>query len=641
MVLALAAFWISIPVNAQIEARALVSGLNLSEFPKVKTFIDVRGPQGYFVSGLPSNAATIYEDEQPIPALITEVRPGGQLVFAYGGGENFGIINLDVLTRFQVLSNWMANWAATQAENGLDDLSLIAPEGVLFNHQADPTAWAESLQAYQPDFNRPGGTLETLSAAIDMALDPLREEGMGRAVLFLTQSIPEDQQAALQSLIDKATQAGVRVNIGFIAATSLFESNDAIRLQAAALQTGGQYFAFSSDEPLPDLNILFESSRRAYALEYRSSINTPGSHTLSVGVLTDLGEIKSDTLSFETQLAPPIPVFVAPPLQIVRSIPEKTANSPENLVPTLQTFEILVEFPDTIQRQIVKTVLYVNGVLAAENTSAPLEQINLDLTPYETSQTLTLRVEVTDELGLSGGSVDTPVEIVVQAANKTFFSSLGQNTSYIILGLVGLSGAILFLVLVMAGRIRPKGLRERRRKRAARQDPVTQPVPVRTKEPAPQPKLLERLSRRISTPRISWPARTRPVTDPYAYIVRINEAGEPLTESQSPVTVSELTFGSDVRQAVVVLDDPAVEPLHARLWRDDEGGFHLEDNGTIAGTWINYAPVPAGGGQVLHGDLIHIGKIGFRFTLSRPTEPRRPVVSELVNGETPSAKESE
>ena len=49
---------------------------------------------------------------------------------------------------------------------------------------------------------------------------------------------------------------------------------------AAAFETGGQYFAFSSEEPLPDLNLMMESSRRAYQLEYRSQINAPGTHTI-------------------------------------------------------------------------------------------------------------------------------------------------------------------------------------------------------------------------------------------------------------------------------------------------------------------------------------------------------------------------
>ena len=45
---------------------------------------------------------------------------------------------------------------------------------------------------------------------------------------------------------------------------------------------------------------------------------------------------------------------------------------------------------------------------------------------------------------------------------------------------------------------------------------------------------------------------------------------------------------------------------------------------TIAGTWINYAPVTPDGGRLQHGDLIHIGKVGFRFTESNPAYATRP-----------------
>ena len=59
---------------------------------------------------------------------------------------------------------------------------------------------------------------------------------------------------------------------------------------------------------------------------------------------------------------------------------------------------------------------------------------------------------------------------------------------------------------------------------------------------------------------------------------------------------------------------------------------------SVAGTWVNYAPVSISGSQLQHGDLIHIAKKGFRFTLSRPTRPRRTVVTPL-NDETDHAEE--
>jgi predicted component of type VI protein secretion system len=69
-----------------------------------------------------------------------------------------------------------------------------------------------------------------------------------------------------------------------------------------------------------------------------------------------------------------------------------------------------------------------------------------------------------------------------------------------------------------------------------------------------------------------------------------------------------------------------VEGLHARLIRKEDGSFWLSDQGSVAGTWINYCPVPTEGAPVEHGDLLNIGRIGFRFTQREPHHPRKPVV---------------
>ena len=616
---------------AQTVAPVRLGGLNIAEFPKVITYADIRSPQGFFLSGLPSNAATVFEDEQPIPSILTEVRPGAQIVVAYAGGENFGIINLEARTRFDALRNWLLAWSTSQLEPDLDTLSLLVPEGVVVNHEADPQLWTEGLQNYAPNYNLTANPLETLSAAIDNAIDPLDREGMGRAVLFLTQGIPEEQQPALQSQIDRAAQAGVRVHIGYINTFNLFESSDAVRLQAAAFQTGGQYFAFSNDEPLPDLNQMFESSRRAYLLEYRSQINTPGTHTITVMVNSDSGELLSNTVSFEANLMPPTPVFVGLPPQVVRVYPPDSDVVPENLTPTEQTIEVLTEFQDSIPRQIKQINLYVNDSLAAERTEAPFDSIELDLSPYAENQSLELRLEVVDELGLTGSSLTLPLEVIIFEPEGGFFSSLGRNVPWIIGGVVALSGAVLFLVLVLAGRLRPRRIGELRQRRKAAVDPVTSPVRDRkNKSEPPQATVLERLSQRLpAAARIQWPSRTRPTTDPYGHLVRVSEDGEPKTESLFPITVLELTFGSDSRQAVIVLDDPAVAPVHARLWRDDQGDFFLEDYDTVSGTYHNYQPVTENGSRLEHGDLIHIATSGFRFTSSKPTRIRKPTVTSL------------
>ena len=622
----------TIPTHAQTDARVLVGTLNIAEFPKISTFIDVRGTQGVFISTLPNTAATVFEDDQPIPANILEMRPGAQIVVAYGGGEAFGIATLDIKTRYEIISEWITAWGSAILSQG-DNYSLIVPEGVLVSHQTELPTFLEALVNYTPSYSQPAAPLEVLQAAVDTALEPLPTEGMGRVVLFLTDGVPEEQQAVLQEIILQAEQAGVRVHIGYINSDSLFTSNEAINLQTAAAQTGGQYFAFSNQEPLPDLDLMFESSRRTYFLEYYSIANTPGEHSIQVLVSTDQAEIVSDPVTFTADLAAPLPVLVSPPSQIVRAVPDNMSNSIENLAPTVQVFAVMTEFPDGIQREITHVGLYVNDELVSELTEPPFDIVTFDLTPYQETENISLRLEVTDELGMVGSSEPIPVEVLVQAPETGVFALFGRNVTIIIFGVIAVSGAILFLVLVLAGRLRPRRISERLEKRKATKDPVTQPLNQKKLTPeTPEEKdnVIERITQRLpETPKIGWAARSRSSMNAYGQLVRISEDGEPQTEDVYPITSTTLTFGSDPKQAFIVIDDPAIDPVHARLIRDEEGIFYIEDTGSTAGTWLNYAQISDQKQPVSHGDLIHIANIGYRITINNPTKVRETVITRL------------
>lgn len=88
-----------------------------------------------------------------------------------------------------------------------------------------------------------------------------------------------------------------------------------------------------------------------------------------------------------------------------------------------------------------------------------------------------------------------------------------------------------------------------------------------------------------------------------------------------------MTFGSDPRQATCVLDSPTVSALHARLTHTAEGEFILADAGSVAGTWVNYTPASSVGVRLMHGDLIHIGRVTLRFELKTKGETRKITVT--------------
>jgi len=109
----------------------------------------------------------------------------------------------------------------------------------------------------------------------------------------------------------------------------------------------------------------------------------------------------------------------------------------------------------------------------------------------------------------------------------------------------------------------------------------------------------------------------------------VGEDGSPIPQTTIPLTRAEVTFGRDPNLATCLLDDPSVDGLHARLRVDAVGRFLLADQGSTAGTWVNYAPISSEGTPLEHGDLIHFGRAVYRFQLGKPPPMPKPSIRSL------------
>ncbi len=327
------------------------------------------------------------------------------------------------------------------------------------------------------------------------------------------------------------------------------------------------------------------------------------------------------------EIAPPNPVFISPPSQIIRTVLEDERAVEANLLPDRQTLEVLIEFPDGHERPLARTVLYVNGVPAVENTEPPFDRFIWDLSAHTTSGRHTLRVETEDSLGLVGTSIETPVQITVQLPRQNVMTVISRNGPILAVLATLLAGAILLLVLVLGGRIRPRPVYIPKFRRKKTEDPVTQPIPAR------RPTQPSRSQRRLATwanelpGRLQWP-QSKSKERPVAFLARFSNDEQPNAARGTaiPITKPEITLGSDPQQATIVLNDPSVEALHGRLRLASDGNFYVADTGSVAGTWINYAPVPKDWTRIEDGDLIHVGRVGFRFTVNPASQPQPPEI---------------
>jgi pSer/pThr/pTyr-binding forkhead associated (FHA) protein len=139
-------------------------------------------------------------------------------------------------------------------------------------------------------------------------------------------------------------------------------------------------------------------------------------------------------------------------------------------------------------------------------------------------------------------------------------------------------------------------------------------------------------SRKIKTqprkaPAPSWIQGKAPrLPEAPAYLTRLTNGSEPASVAPIPVTEKDMTFGTDPVQAIRVLDDPTIAPLHARIKQIENGQFVIYDHGSVAGTWVNFEPVTREGRRLQHGDRIHFGQLIYRFDLNQPPAESEPKV---------------
>lgn len=623
------------PAVAQdVAAQVTLYPFYNEDFPQLTAYLDVHELDGGFAHGLQVTDVQILEDSSPVPIdTLNELHPGVQLVLAIAPGPAFDIRDSNGVSRFDYLRQGINAWAYPQELN--DDLSLVTPWSSEIAHVSQPSQILAGLESYPVLGVQTFPDLQILSRAVQLASSPTPRPGMERAILFITAPQAAEGVAGLQSLAAQASDLGIRIYVWALAAEEYFTQPDSAPLRAISGQTGGQFFAFTGTETVPNPEEIIEPLRYIYQFSYTSRLTTSGSHQAIAQVNLDGISFDSNAQTFEVTLLPPQPAFKSPPSQIQRAVPIEKSYSSSNtleveLLPVSQTLSMTIEFPDGYVRPLVRTTLYVDGAIVNENTAEPFDLFVWDLRSYLNSGTRLLRVEAVDSLGLSGLSAEIPVVISVPTPERNILAALLRN-KLLITGMgVVIAGAILALVLILGGKIRPPHPAQVRRpnlkrsktlaSQARRSDPVTQPVKI---APIPQP--AENIKTSLSTIEPQQKSDQKSTVEAVAYLTPLAEAGESTLTATQLLNAEDAVLGSDPLQATIVLNNASVEAVHAIL-RWEECAFHLVDNNTVAGTWVNYVQVGMQGVKLEHRDLIYVGSVGFRFNLKEPGQLKKPFV---------------
>jgi FHA domain len=632
IVLVFCSLLVVFPAYAQKPSGATLFPPDSSEFPLIRVFLDVHNLDGTFLHGLNAEDIRVLENAQPRSLSgFSELRPGAQVVFALNAGDSFTIRNSQGISRYDFIYEALANWAKERQGSTVDDLSLLVSSSPVHTHTSSPEEFIAALDTVQMDTAVTQVSLDSLSQALDVVSDMTPRDGMERAVFFITSPLEGDQSLALQNLTTRALQQRVHIYVWYIASPNMFDAPAAVQLQDLAQQTGGDLIVFSGEEGLPSPEKYLDSLRDIYLVEYETGIASGGAHELVVEIQTEDEQLTTPPLNFDVTLLPPDPAFISPVAEIIRQAPEGESGvldqvGAEDLLPKEHPLQVLIDFPDGRVRPLQLTRLYVDGQMVAENAQPPFDQFVWDLSRYSTTAQHLLQVEAIDSLGFTGKSIEIPVEVQVKLPKANPLIYLVQNAPAILGLAIVLGIALALLILILSGRIRPHALRVPAGFRYARRKEKSEKTQAAS--PGGQVRLGNesdghRLSGWVS--RLHWPQR-RLASQPYAYLVPISTSEE--GQSVNPISIdsNEVTLGSDRNQAVLAIDDATVDGLHARLKRDTDGAFTLLDEGSIAGTWVNYASVAPEGVRLNHGDIINIGRAGFQFKLREAGSARKPVV---------------
>lgn len=607
--------------SAQTGAYAEIIAINAQNFPQVSALLDVFNANGGFESDLQPSDLTVYEDGQPRPVdTLTQLDVPVQIVVAVNPAPALDVRDSTGVARFARVVESLGKWANAQPAESSDDLSLVSLSGSLISH-ASASDWFVSLNSFKPDFRKSTPNLQTLSIALDTVNMPVKQPGMKRAILFVTPHIDDPNiDNTIAPLIQRAVQSKTRVFVWFVDSPEEFVSASANAFKSLALQTNGSFTAFSGTESLPDPNIYFAPLRHIHALTYTSALAAPGDHTLGVYVNTPQGNIPAPDQTFSVDIQPPNPIFVSPPLQITRQPPADDPYNPDILIPDQVALPIIIEFPDEHPRDIKRATLYVDGAAVAEDLKAPFDQFVWDLSAYTKSGEHTIVVEAEDSLGLKKSSISIPVTLTVVQAPRGFQALFARYSSQLVIGALVLAGLALLGILLRSRRSGASRNTQQETKRSF-EDPLTQPVSSLIEPPASAAKKVK------TAPRQPIKLQTKKrVEDAPAYLIRLTGGGEPASVAPIPILEKDMTFGSDPVQSLRVLDDPTISPLHARIKQAEDGTFTIYDNGSVAGTWVNFDPVPREGKRLAHADRIHFGGLVYRFELRQAPPSVEPKV---------------
>jgi hypothetical protein len=610
-----------LPVLAQTNLHLTLSNPDTSAYPIVSLTFWPMDDEGNFIANLTSDQVHVLENDREVKVTSLDVlEPGIHFVVAVNEGKTLANSYAGT-SRMERMKSVIADWIKSESITTLDDFSLVNNTDVLQNQLSHPADWVTALDDYNPELRKATASLNCLSQTVTLVKSFSGTDSKARAVLYITPLPDSTQLTAIQDQADELSAANTRLFIWLVGPSSYSSEAGAKALEQAALSTGGSFMIFSGAETLPDLNTYLNPLSHEYKLTYQTSMRKSGTFTLQLKVEQGDFQADSDKISFDLKAEAPNPILLSPPSEIQASWVQGS-DKKWALTPNVYTFKYLVEFPDGHKRDLTAARLFVDGQLVDEVTAEPFDELKWNFSQYSESGTHQIQVFVEDVAGFTSHTLQIPVLLAIDPKPQTALQKFFEQINYTTLGIVLL---LVLLGIFLALFFRRKFLRRQehsREFRAGDNDPVHQRVLPAEEDFATQT---------VQEAPADWPRLPSGAKAP-ARLLLLSPEPQPKAGANIPLSIQDTMLGANPVRCEIVLSGATVSAQHARIFTDAARHFFLADNGSAAGTWLNYAPVSHQGARLQHGDLINIGAVSFRFEEINP-EGRPIQIMRLKDGE--------
>ncbi len=561
-------------VGQEIPARVVIEELETREFPKMTLSFKIPGGLGENTS-LSANQVKVIENDQQIAvdSLTSEyvgvhfglvINPERTLVLNYPNGNN----NYNrMLTAMRELGSDLTPITG-------DVYSLFINPDIHYDQLANYTEWKNALEGYKENQRQMTSSLQSFEDAIRLLTSntPSKET----VLVYMTPYVEPDQIPELTALIQRAGEAGIQVHVWMTTAAVVIGSAYETDLQAVCATWGGSLTILSGSQIPTNPREYLKGKGYRYTVTWESEIRSGSTQQISLRLSPSKGAVLTSAVKN-------VALEILPTSMKFSNLPDQlsvTIQSDERIEPAELPIQAAIEFPDGFPREILNSSLYANGSLIQERQEPPFGDFLLDLSPFRDQNKLSLQLRLEDDLGFETRSEMKYIELTWVDIKADEPKSLASSL-WLWLGL-GLAALGLLAVIILPTRLKKK---------------TAKPAAA---EPAAAP-----------TPRVA-PESYVPVKT-YGSLIRLDRDNTPSAEKPLLLVREVTLIGKDPQLANLVLNDDALEALHAEIHAFPDGSTRLTDFHTIAGTCVNFEAVDTKGVEIHHGDILHFGRLSYRF----------------------------